>query len=155
MIAKKQMKKICVGDSVHVHIDWGRVVLTTEGSSDQITLELPAFDALTSYVEDFRRPIEQCGPSANYEITYSRSPDGSQFDGWIAWKGNGEIIMPMTISKQWCVKKLLERYYGVKDYQSFGKAEEYFAASESMLCKAEADGWRVRPVKLVFLDEEK
>jgi hypothetical protein len=58
-------------------------------------------------------------------------------DGWVAW--HPKHGFKSTTS------------YGVEIHEDKGDAEYTFNLSKHEI----ADGWRIRPVKLVFLDEEK
>lgn len=74
-------------------------------------------------------------------------------DGWVAW--HPEMSKPITMSKSGSIEQLLRQNYGLRYGETYCHAEAYFAMRDSLLGEAEKDGWRIRPVKIVFLDEEK
>ena len=76
-------------------------------------------------------------------------------DGWIAWhRVEGFLLITAARSRSHAEDRLLERVFNFHFNQSHAKAEAYYAARDMELIRASNDGWRIRPVKLTFLDEE-
>lgn len=68
-------------------------------------------------------------------------------DGWVAWHPKSGVTIA-CLSKTACEHKLS----GAK-HENFQRYEEFSIAHETGLNRALDDGWRIRPVKLQFLDE--
>jgi len=81
--------------------------------------------------------------------------DKQKPDRWVAWhpeKGK----MREAFSRSGCVEQMLVDLCLLEPWPSnYARADQFFLATEIAEAKALKDGWRVRPVKLVFLDEEK
>ncbi len=73
---------------------------------------------------------------------------------WVAWHPKYGSN-PTTYSKSGCEENLLAINYQFEYPDVFARAEAYFAARDAKLQEAYKDGWKIRPVKLVFLDEGK
>lgn len=71
-----------------------------------------------------------------------------KLDGYVAWHPEWKI-RDVALSKSSCV----ERLTGTKMHD-FVSSEEYFITKESEFAFLQKQGWRIRPVKLVFLDED-
>jgi hypothetical protein len=76
-------------------------------------------------------------------------------DGWVAWHPvEGEQLLTASRSKQFCEDKLLKQFFNFDSGSAyFAKAEAYFASRDIELQRAASDNWKIRPVKLQFLDD--
>jgi len=76
-------------------------------------------------------------------------------DGWCAVHPvEGISLVTASRSKQYCEDRLLERFFGFKSSSDvFAKADIYYMARDIELTRAANENWRIRPIKLVFLDE--
>lgn len=76
--------------------------------------------------------------------------------GYVAWHPvELEAYGTASRSIRFCEDKLLKQYFNFdSSSQVYAKAEAYYAARDIELIRAANDGWKIRPVKFVFLDKE-
>lgn len=79
----------------------------------------------------------------------SRPDDSVEAQGWVAWHPTSGAAVA-SLSKMACEQKLTG--VGCENFEIY---EEFIIAHETRLNKLIDNGWRIRPVKLVFLDEVK
>lgn len=78
-----------------------------------------------------------------------------ELTGWVAWHPNERTpLRTCSMSKQGCEDRLINAVYGFQHDLTHACAETYFAARDVAIVTSEKDGWRIRPVKIVFTDEE-
>jgi hypothetical protein len=84
----------------------------------------------------------------------SEQDDKSKPDGWVASHCvEGFLLITAARTRTHAEDRLLERVFNFKFPDHHAMAEAYYAARDTELMRAANDGWRIRPVKLVFLDE--
>lgn len=74
--------------------------------------------------------------------------------GWIAWHPRmGAAFATASQASGCCMDRLLKLHYDL-DSRDYEFDDDYYLARDHFMIDAEESGWRIRPVKLVFLDEE-
>ena len=76
------------------------------------------------------------------------SEEKKEMAGWVAYHLDRER-REFSFSRQGCEEKLTEVSRG--DFKTF---ESYIATHEAELIYMKSRGWRIRPCKIVFTDEE-
>lgn len=64
------------------------------------------------------------------------------------------LSLALRRSKLGAEEALLKLVFNFEFPANYAKAEAFYAARDAELIKAENDGWRIRPVRLEFLDED-
>ncbi|OQB10419.1 MAG: hypothetical protein BWY21_00340 [Parcubacteria group bacterium ADurb.Bin216] len=106
---------------------------------------------LVKQLDDCRR---EC---AELKARLWEGPQNVKPEMWIAWHPV-EGFAPTTASRlrSFCEDRLLKGYFNFDSgSEVFTKADAYYAARDIELIRASNANWRIRPVKLVFLDDPK
>jgi hypothetical protein len=75
--------------------------------------------------------------------------------GWIAYRSPQDFLpLSFRLSERQAEDVMLLRIFGFPREDEHETMDAFYERRNSLLCQAANLGWRIRPVKLVFLDEE-